>query len=135
MACTLWLAVASPSAPSLVLRLDLETLSAPLPFPMTRAGLGTVANRNVEKKQKTQKILERGEYFGQYEKVLKVSVSWPIGTPSQQASTNHNINMENSFPSLCEREMHRFFHLKNASELRLDNIPVLLNEYGKLLSA
>ncbi|KAG8080969.1 hypothetical protein GUJ93_ZPchr0007g6299 [Zizania palustris] len=106
----------------------------------------TVANRNVEKKQKTQKvnskavtvkakkhlaivrILERGEYFGQYEKVLKVLVSWPTGTPSQQASTNNNISMENSFPSLCEREMHRFFHLKNASELRLDNIPVLVND-------
>ncbi|KAL5224661.1 hypothetical protein ABZP36_011300 [Zizania latifolia] len=91
----------------------------------------TVADKNVEKKQKTQKvkskavtveakkhlasvrviqrnlvyiiglpanlcngsILERREYFGQYGKVLKVSVSRPTGTPSQQASTNNSISV------------------------------------------
>uniref|UniRef100_A0A0E0KL71 Uncharacterized protein n=1 Tax=Oryza punctata TaxID=4537 RepID=A0A0E0KL71_ORYPU len=42
--------------------------------------------------------------------------------------------LENSFTSFCEKEVHRFFHLKNASELRMDDIPILLMEYGKLLS-
>jgi hypothetical protein len=41
---------------------------------------------------------------------------------------------ENSFTSFYEKEVHRFFHLKNASELRMDDIPILLMEYGKLLS-
>ncbi|KAL5206425.1 hypothetical protein ABZP36_034634 [Zizania latifolia] len=93
----------------------------------------TVADKNVEKKQKTQKVkskavtveakkhlasvrviqrnlvyiiglpanlcngsvavLERREYFGQYGKVLKVSVSRPTGTPSQQTSTNNSISV------------------------------------------
>ncbi|XP_062181951.1 uncharacterized protein LOC133886231 isoform X2 [Phragmites australis] len=94
----------------------------------------TVAEKNAEKKQKTQKVkpkapatatveakkhlasvrviqrnlvyiiglpanlcnesvLERREYFGQYGKVLKVSVSRPTGPPSQQASANNNISV------------------------------------------
>ncbi|KAK8451516.1 hypothetical protein SEVIR_6G225500v4 [Setaria viridis] len=38
-------------------------------------------------------VLERREYFGQYGKVLKVSVSRPTGPPSQQASANNNISV------------------------------------------
>ncbi|KAF0889675.1 hypothetical protein E2562_030153 [Oryza meyeriana var. granulata] len=94
----------------------------------------TVVEKNVDKKQKTQKvkskaataatveakkhlasvrviqrnlvyiiglpanlcnesILERREYFGQYGKVLKVSLSRPTGAPSQQASTNNSISV------------------------------------------
>uniref|UniRef100_A0A0D3HH41 RING-type domain-containing protein n=1 Tax=Oryza barthii TaxID=65489 RepID=A0A0D3HH41_9ORYZ len=92
----------------------------------------TVVEKNVDKKQKTQKvkskaavtveakkhlasvrviqrnlvyiiglpanlcnesILERREYFGQYGKVLKVSVSRPTGAPSQQAPTNNSISV------------------------------------------
>ncbi|KAL6630599.1 hypothetical protein ACP70R_028450 [Stipagrostis hirtigluma subsp. patula] len=40
-----------------------------------------------------ESILERREYFGQYGKVLKVSVSRPTGPPSQQASANNNISV------------------------------------------
>jgi len=40
-----------------------------------------------------ESVLERREYFGQYGKVLKVSVSRPTGPPSQQASANNNINV------------------------------------------
>ncbi|VAI30446.1 unnamed protein product [Triticum turgidum subsp. durum] len=91
----------------------------------------TVADKNTDKKQKTQKVksktltveakkhlasvrviqrnlvyiiglpanlcnesvLERREYFGQYGKVLKVSVSRPTGAPSQQTSTNNGISV------------------------------------------
>ncbi|ONM20296.1 RNA binding (RRM/RBD/RNP motifs) family protein [Zea mays] len=98
----------------------------------------TVADKNVEKKHKTQKVkpkaaptaaatstveskkhlasvrviqrnlvyiiglpahlcnesvLECREYFGQYGKVLKVSVSRPTGPPSQQASATSNISV------------------------------------------
>ncbi|XP_062203694.1 uncharacterized protein LOC133905908 [Phragmites australis] len=94
----------------------------------------TVAEKNAEKKQKTQKVkpkaaatatveakkhlasvrviqrnlvyiiglpanlcnesvLERREYFGQYGKVLKVSVSRLTGSLSQQASANNNISV------------------------------------------
>ncbi|XP_040385188.1 uncharacterized protein LOC102708769 [Oryza brachyantha] len=91
----------------------------------------TVVEKNVDKKQKTQKvkpkaatveakkhlasvrviqrnlvyiiglpanlcnesILERREYFGQYGRVLKVSVSRTTGAPSQQASTNNSISV------------------------------------------
>ncbi|GJM88216.1 hypothetical protein PR202_ga04254 [Eleusine coracana subsp. coracana] len=83
----------------------------------------TVTEQNAEKKQKTQKVkpkavattttataetkkhlsgvrviqrnlvLERREYFGQYGKVLKVSVSRSTGPPSQQASGNNNISV------------------------------------------
>lgn len=91
----------------------------------------TVADKNTDKKQKTQKVkskaltveakkhlasvrviqrnlvyiiglpanlcsesvLERREYFGQYGKVLKVSVSRPTGTPSQQTATNNGISI------------------------------------------
>ncbi|XP_051186250.1 uncharacterized protein [Lolium perenne] len=87
-----------------------------------------VADKNTDKKQKTQKVkskaltveakkhlasvrviqrnlvyiiglpanlcnesvLERREYFGQYGKVLKVSVSRPTGTPSQQQTAANN---------------------------------------------
>ncbi|RLM73571.1 sericin 1-like [Panicum miliaceum] len=38
-------------------------------------------------------VLERMEYFGQYGKVLEVSVSGPTGPPSQQASANDNISV------------------------------------------
>uniref|UniRef100_A0A0D9XVY1 RING-type domain-containing protein n=1 Tax=Leersia perrieri TaxID=77586 RepID=A0A0D9XVY1_9ORYZ len=40
-----------------------------------------------------ESILERREYFGQYGKVLKVSISRPTGAPSQQASTNNSISV------------------------------------------
>jgi len=40
-----------------------------------------------------ESVLERREYFGQYGKVLKVSVSRPTGPPSQQASANNNISV------------------------------------------
>ncbi|KAL6905965.1 hypothetical protein ACP4OV_003566 [Aristida adscensionis] len=40
-----------------------------------------------------ESVLERREYFGQYGKVLKVSVSRITGPPSQQASANSNINV------------------------------------------
>ncbi|KAJ1273658.1 hypothetical protein BS78_05G001600 [Paspalum vaginatum] len=40
-----------------------------------------------------ESVLERKEYFGQYGKVLKVSVSRPTGPPSQQASANNNISV------------------------------------------
>jgi hypothetical protein len=40
-----------------------------------------------------ESILERREYFGQYGKVLKVSVSRPTGAPSQQAPTNNSISV------------------------------------------
>ncbi|TVU11185.1 hypothetical protein EJB05_44754 [Eragrostis curvula] len=40
-----------------------------------------------------ESVLERREYFGQYGKVLKVSVSRPTGPPSQQASSNNNISV------------------------------------------
>ncbi|CAM0950582.1 unnamed protein product [Alopecurus aequalis] len=91
----------------------------------------TVADKNTDKKQKTQKVkskaltveakkhlasvrviqrnlvyiiglpanlcnesvLERREYFGQYGKVLKVSVSRPTGTPSQQTAPNNGISV------------------------------------------
>ncbi|RWW27205.1 hypothetical protein GW17_00008372, partial [Ensete ventricosum] len=33
-------------------------------------------------------ILDRKEYFGQYGKVVKVSISRPASTPTQQASSN-----------------------------------------------
>nr|AVY91757.1 MOT2 transcription factor [Saccharum hybrid cultivar SP80-3280] len=39
-----------------------------------------------------ESVLERREYFGQYGKVLKVSVSRPTGPPSQ-ASANNNISV------------------------------------------
>ncbi|CAO2207350.1 unnamed protein product [Urochloa humidicola] len=39
-----------------------------------------------------ESVLERREYFGQYGKVLKVSVSRPTGPP-QQASANNNISV------------------------------------------
>jgi len=39
-----------------------------------------------------ESVLERREYFGQYGKVLKVSVSRPTGPPSQ-ASANSNISV------------------------------------------
>ncbi|AQK56771.1 RNA binding (RRM/RBD/RNP motifs) family protein, partial [Zea mays] len=40
-----------------------------------------------------ESVLERREYFGQYGKVLKVSVSRPTGPPSQQASANSSISV------------------------------------------
>ncbi|KQJ92684.1 hypothetical protein BRADI_4g45240v3 [Brachypodium distachyon] len=40
-----------------------------------------------------ESVLERREYFGQYGKVLKVSVSRPTGAPSQQTSTNNGISV------------------------------------------
>jgi len=40
----------------------------------------------------------------------------------------------NSLPAFREMEALRFFHLKSASQLRMDDIPVLLSEYGRLLS-
>ncbi|KAL6875666.1 hypothetical protein ACP4OV_013179 [Aristida adscensionis] len=40
-----------------------------------------------------ESVLERREYFGQYGKVLKVSVSRPTGPPSQQASANNHISV------------------------------------------
>lgn len=40
-----------------------------------------------------ESVLERKEYFGQYGKVLKVSVSRPTGPTSQQASANNNISV------------------------------------------
>ncbi|GJN14009.1 hypothetical protein PR202_gb00780 [Eleusine coracana subsp. coracana] len=40
-----------------------------------------------------ESVLERREYFGQYGKVLKVSVSRSTGPPSQQASGNNNISV------------------------------------------
>ncbi|KAF8646592.1 hypothetical protein HU200_065816 [Digitaria exilis] len=40
-----------------------------------------------------ESVLEHREYFGQYGKVLKVSVSRPTGPPSQQASANNNISV------------------------------------------
>ncbi|KAK3140804.1 hypothetical protein QOZ80_5AG0406040 [Eleusine coracana subsp. coracana] len=40
-----------------------------------------------------ESVLERREYFGQYGKVLKVSVSRPTGPPSQQASGSNNISV------------------------------------------
>ncbi|CAO2184372.1 unnamed protein product [Urochloa humidicola] len=40
-----------------------------------------------------ESVLEHREYFGQYGKVLKVSVSRPNGPPSQQASANNNISV------------------------------------------
>nr|CAB3481507.1 unnamed protein product [Digitaria exilis] len=43
-----------------------------------------------------ESVLERREYFGQYGKVLKVSVSRPTGPPSQQASANNNISVYNA---------------------------------------
>ncbi|KAM0928348.1 hypothetical protein ACQ4PT_002423 [Festuca glaucescens] len=42
--------------------------------------------------------------------------------------------VENPSPRFLEREDHRLFHLKNASQLRMDDIPVLLSEYRTLLS-
>lgn len=38
-------------------------------------------------------ILERKEYFGQYGKVLKVSISRAAGTSSQKTSTNNTFGM------------------------------------------
>ncbi|XP_066354084.1 protein GLUTELIN PRECURSOR ACCUMULATION 3-like isoform X1 [Miscanthus floridulus] len=40
----------------------------------------------------------------------------------------------NPLPAFHEMEALRFFHLKSASQLRMDDIPVLLSEYGRLLS-
>ncbi|ONM41911.1 RNA binding (RRM/RBD/RNP motifs) family protein [Zea mays] len=40
-----------------------------------------------------ESVLECREYFGQYGKILKVSVSRPTGPPSQQASANSNISV------------------------------------------
>ncbi|XP_039816663.1 uncharacterized protein LOC120679197 isoform X2 [Panicum virgatum] len=40
-----------------------------------------------------ESVFEHREYFGQYGKVLKVSVSRPTGPPSQQASANNNISV------------------------------------------
>ncbi|KAL6894404.1 hypothetical protein ACP4OV_008502 [Aristida adscensionis] len=42
--------------------------------------------------------------------------------------------LENPLPAFSEMEVCRFFHLKSASQLRMDDIPTLLNEYGRLLS-
>ncbi|CAL4928258.1 unnamed protein product [Urochloa decumbens] len=40
----------------------------------------------------------------------------------------------NPLPAFHEMEALRFFHLKSASQLRMDDIPILLSEYGRLLS-
>ncbi|CAN6297144.1 unnamed protein product [Urochloa humidicola] len=40
----------------------------------------------------------------------------------------------NPLPAFHELEALRFFHLKSASQLRMDDIPILLSEYGRLLS-
>ncbi|XP_037444343.1 protein GLUTELIN PRECURSOR ACCUMULATION 3 [Triticum dicoccoides] len=42
--------------------------------------------------------------------------------------------VENPSPTFLEREDRRLFHLKNASQLRMDDIPILLGEYRTLLS-
>jgi hypothetical protein len=41
---------------------------------------------------------------------------------------------ENPLTAFHEMEALRFFHLKSASQLRMDDIPILLSEYGRLLS-
>ncbi|XP_072964441.1 protein GLUTELIN PRECURSOR ACCUMULATION 3 [Typha angustifolia] len=43
-------------------------------------------------------------------------------------------NSPSTPPIHLEQEVHRFFHLKSASQLRMDDIPNLLNEYKKLIS-
>ncbi|CAN6286263.1 unnamed protein product [Urochloa humidicola] len=40
----------------------------------------------------------------------------------------------NPLPAFHEMEALRFFHLKSALQLRMDDIPILLSEYGRLLS-
>jgi len=40
----------------------------------------------------------------------------------------------NPLTAFPETEALRFFHLKSASQLRMDDIPILLSEYGRLLS-
>ncbi|CAL9125918.1 unnamed protein product [Musa textilis] len=40
-----------------------------------------------------ESILERKEYFGQYGKVVKVSISRPASTPTQQASSNSTCSV------------------------------------------
>ncbi|KAF8708703.1 hypothetical protein HU200_030085 [Digitaria exilis] len=40
----------------------------------------------------------------------------------------------NPLPASHEMEALRFFHLKSSSQLRMDDIPILLSEYGRLLS-
>uniref|UniRef100_A0A453MEA7 Uncharacterized protein n=1 Tax=Aegilops tauschii subsp. strangulata TaxID=200361 RepID=A0A453MEA7_AEGTS len=42
--------------------------------------------------------------------------------------------VESPSPAFLEREDRRLFHLKNASQLRMDDIPILLGEYRTLLS-
>ncbi|RLM60213.1 putative GPI-anchored protein PB15E9.01c [Panicum miliaceum] len=61
-----------------------------------------------------ESVLERREYFGQYGKVLKVSVSRPTGPPSQQASANNNISVYITYAKeeeaiRCIQAVHNFF--------------------------
>ncbi|TVU43977.1 hypothetical protein EJB05_03399, partial [Eragrostis curvula] len=46
----------------------------------------------------------------------------------------HRRYAGNPLPAFREIEALQFFHLKSASQLRMDDIPILLSEYGKLLS-
>jgi CCR4-NOT transcription complex subunit 4 len=60
-----------------------------------------------------ESVLERTEYFGQYGKVLKVSVSRPSGPPSQQASANNNISVYITYAKeeeaiRCIQSVHNF---------------------------
>ncbi|KAG2580112.1 hypothetical protein PVAP13_6NG317300 [Panicum virgatum] len=60
-----------------------------------------------------ESVLERREYFGQYGKVLKVSVSRPTGPPSQQASANNNISVYITYAKeeeaiRCIQSVHNF---------------------------
>ncbi|CAL5001009.1 unnamed protein product [Urochloa decumbens] len=60
-----------------------------------------------------ESVLERREYFAQYGKVLKVSVSRPNGPPSQQASANNNISVYITYAKeeeaiRCIQSVHNF---------------------------
>ncbi|KAG2585155.1 hypothetical protein PVAP13_6KG374900 [Panicum virgatum] len=60
-----------------------------------------------------ESVLERREYFGQYGKVLKVSVSRLTGPPSKQASANNNISVYITYAKeeeaiRCIQSVHNF---------------------------
>ncbi|XP_020087855.1 acyl-CoA-binding domain-containing protein 5 isoform X1 [Ananas comosus] len=62
----------------------------------------------------------------------------PLLRDYQRLTVHHHLGSFafdlTSASSLLGYEVHRFFHLKGASQLRMDDIPALLNEYKELIS-